>query len=155
MSQPDIDCPYKLQPPSPPSGEDCCHVLPAVCHTRWGCRSRNPLQMCKIPLSNKPLMSLSLSSGSFFGFRLDNYKACRPAGRSPTTFHSSFSWKLLCEYHNHFHLVRKLTYNGVSNSPKVTQQRGKSSNSYLSGSKACGFELPCTVFPLCCCWWWR
>lgn len=61
---PDVNSPDRGKRPSPLSSEGFCHILSPVCCAQWGV---TPGPLCKIPVSSKLLMSLSLSPGFLFG----------------------------------------------------------------------------------------
>ena len=73
-------------------------ILLAICTV--GYCSRTLLQTCKIPLSIKPLMSLLLTQALPCVLKMDKYRACKPAGCSPTPIlldYLPFLKKLTCK----------------------------------------------------------
>ena len=84
---------------SPLSRKGCCHCLPARPPARPLARSlaRSSgvllqdllLQTCKSPLSNKLLMSLSLSPGSFFGLEAGQLQGLLACEVQPNNWHTS------------------------------------------------------------------
>ena len=58
--------PHNYQTLLTPHG-NCHHILPAICHTWWGIAPGTCFRHVRFPLSNKPLTSLLVTPGSFFG----------------------------------------------------------------------------------------
>ena len=83
MSEPDVNSPYKWQPTSPLSSDGCCCV-PFAVYSEVLLQDLL-LQMCKLPLSNKPKMSLSLFPSSFFGLEAGQLQGLQACGVQPNT----------------------------------------------------------------------
>ena len=105
---------FPLPPGAKTAVTSCLLLLPQL--GRGRCHSRTLLRICKLPLSIKPLMSLSLTLGSLSSvLRLGKYWACRPVGHSLALsfLHAIFS--IICVTN----LVQSFTQNilAVSLSP--------------------------------------
>ena len=70
-----------------PSSEVCCHCLPSC--LLWVLLLDLFLQAYEIPLSNKPLVSLPLSLGSFFGLEAGQLRGLQAFGVQPNNWQTS------------------------------------------------------------------
>ena len=78
-----------LPPHNPPfPGEQ--RLLPRPAHRQWwGFCSRTLFRTHKMPLSVKPLMSLSLTPGYSSVMKLGEYRACKPEGVQPNSIYDT------------------------------------------------------------------
>lgn len=84
---PDVNSPYKQQYLLLSQVVKVAAMSCQLSATHRGVSLQEPLfWTCKMPLSNKPLMSLSLSSSSFFGLEARSYMAFSSCRMQPNTW---------------------------------------------------------------------